>query len=154
MSMILKITIVLLFGFIFGKIAKKYGLPSVSGYLIGGLFLGPSLFGMLDASELDGLIFISEIALAVIAFSIGSEFLFSDLKKVGKAVLIITLLEAITAVFLVFFVMFVLFNQPLALSLVVAAMSASTAPAATMLVIRQYRAKRSFNKNHFTSSCT
>lgn len=145
--MILKVSIALCVGFIFGKLAKKVSLPSVSGYLVGGLFLGPSFFNLIKDSDSNQLVFISEIALSVIAFSIGSEFLFSDLKKIGKSIMIITLLEVIGAIGLVFFVMFVIFNQPLAFSLVIASMSAATAPAATLLVIRQYRAKGPLTKS-------
>jgi Kef-type K+ transport system membrane component KefB len=147
MELILKVSIALCVGFIFGKLAKKVKLPSVSGYLIGGLFLGPSFFNLISDTDSSALVFISEIALSVIAFSIGSEFLFSDLKKIGKSILVITILEVIGAIGLVFFVMYVIFNQPLAFSLVIASMSAATAPAATLLVIRQYRAKGPLTKS-------
>ncbi len=147
MDIILKVSLALLVGFIFGKLAKKLGLPSVSGYLVGGLLLGPSFTGLIQESESNALVFISEIALSVIAFSIGSEFLLSDLKKVGRKIFVITLLEVVGAISLVFLVMHVGFKQPLPLSLVIASMSAATAPAATLLVIRQYRAKGPLTKS-------
>src|SRR5690606_36884491 len=89
---------------------------------------------------LDALTVISEVALAIIAFSIGSEFVLADLRKLGKSIVIITLLEVVGAIGIVFGLMHFIFRQPFAFSIVIAAMSAATAPAATLLVIRQYRA--------------
>jgi len=139
MDALLKISIVLVAGFIGGKLAKMIKLPSVSGYLVIGLLLGPSLTHLITATDVDSFSIISEIALAVIAFSIGSEFLLADIRKVGKSVLIITLLEVLGAIGIVFSVMYFGFQQPFAFSIVIASMSAATAPAATLLVIRQYR---------------
>ena len=140
MDIILKITIVLAVGMLGGKLANRLKLPNVSGYLVAGLFLGPSFFELLSTKELGQLDIISEIALAFIAFSIGSEFVFSEMRKVGKQIVIITLLEVIGAITVVFSVMYFLFDQKFAFSIVIASMSAATAPAATLLVIKQYRA--------------
>ncbi|MDP2426228.1 MAG: cation:proton antiporter [bacterium] len=84
---------------------------------------------------------ISELALAVIAFSIGSEFVMKSLLKVGKSIMIITIAEVIGAIGIVFSVMYFIFDQSFAFSIVIASMSAATAPAATLMVMRQYRAK-------------
>lgn len=151
MNIIIKIALALTIGIAGGKLAKLLKLPSVSGYLLAGLFVGPAFFGdygILNAGDLDNLIFISELALAFIAFSIGSEFVLKELKKYGKKVFIITIAEVIGAVFVVFSVMFLItyfssknyVDNPFAFSIVIAAMSAATAPAATLLVIRQFRA--------------
>ena len=84
---ILKVGLALVVGFFGGKVAQKFKLPSVSGYLIAGLFLGPSIAlftpfeGFITTSEMSSLNFIKEIALTIIAFSIGSEFGFKNLKK-------------------------------------------------------------------------
>src|SRR5699024_165726 len=83
---------------------------------------------------------INELALAAIAFSIGSEFLIKDMLKLGKSIVIITIAEVIGAIILVFSVMYFVFKQPFPFSIVIASMSAATAPAATLLVIRQYKA--------------
>ena len=136
----LKVFIAALVGFIGGRLAKKLALPAVSGYLVFGLLLGPSFLTLFNGQELDVLTWISDIALGTIAFSIGSEFIIKNLMKVGKVVMIITFTEVVGAIFLVFGVMYFGFNQPLAFSLVIASMSAATAPAATLLVMRQYRA--------------
>jgi Kef-type K+ transport system membrane component KefB len=140
MDILLKVSIILVVGFIGGKLAKLIKLPNVSGYLVAGLLLGPSLFNFVNMDDVNAFSVISELALAVIAFSIGSEFVIKEMKKVGKAIAIITLAEVIGAVFIVFGVMYYIVKMPLPFSLVIASMSAATAPAATLLVIRQYRA--------------
>lgn len=140
MDILLKISIVLAVGIVGGKLAKLAKLPNVSGYLVVGLFLGPSFFKLLNSDDLNSLNIISELALAFIAFSIGSEFVIKDMMKYGKKIFIITLAEVIGAVVVVFSVMYFAFNQSFAFSIVIASMSAATAPAATLLVMRQYRA--------------
>src|SRR5690554_6274430 len=143
LDILIKLGIALAIGILGGKLAKLVKLPSVSGYLIAGLFVGPAILGnnsILNSNELSTLGFISEIALAFIAFSIGSEFVLGDLKKYGKKVFIITIAEVFGAIILVFCLMFFIFKQDFAFSIVIASMSAATAPAATLLVMRQYRA--------------
>ncbi|NMB01156.1 MAG: cation:proton antiporter [Firmicutes bacterium] len=140
MDVLLKLGIVLVVGLVGGKLAKMMKLPNVSGYLVAGLFLGPSFSKLITAQDIDSLAVISEVALAIIAFSIGSEFVLKDMLKLGKSIAVITLLEVIGAIGVVFSLMYFVFGQPFAFSIVIAAMSAATAPAATLLVIRQYRA--------------
>ena len=84
-------------GLLGGRIAKKFGLPSVSGYIVAGLILGPSFIDLVSSEGLDSLGFITDIALAAIAFSIGNEFLLSDMKKVGNKIFILTVTEVIGA---------------------------------------------------------
>ena len=136
----MKVCIVLIVGIIGGKLAKIFKLPNVSGYLVAGLFLGPSFFKFINAGDIDTFSVISELALAVIAFSIGSEFIIKDMLKFGKSIIIITIAEVVFAIGAVFIVMFFLFKQSFAFSIIIAAMSAATAPAATLLVMRQYNA--------------
>ena len=158
--LILKIAIVLLFGFIGGKVARKMKLPDVSGYLIFGILLGPSLGllfkdfgGVVTTSDQESLKFIGDIALSFIAFSIGSEFNLKSIVKTGKAVNIITIFEVIFAVGFVFLALLFVpktseitsgyapfSKENVAFGLILASMSAATAPAATLMVIRQYRA--------------
>lgn len=140
MDVLLKLGIVLAVGLVGGKIARIFKLPNVSGYLVAGLFLGPSFTKLITAQDVDSLAVISEVALAIIAFSIGSEFVLKDMLKLGKSIVVITLLEVVGAIGVVFSVMYFIFKQPFAFSIVIAAMSAATAPAATLLVVRQYRA--------------
>lgn len=140
LDILTKLAITLAIGFVFGKVARALKLPNVSGYLIGGLLISPSLFGLFSNDELNNLAFISEIALSFIAFSIGSEFVLSEMKKYGKKVFVITLAEVLGAVIIVFTVMYFILRQDFVFSIVIASMSATTAPAATLLVMRQYRA--------------
>ncbi len=159
-TLIFKISIVLLVGFIGALIARKFKLPNVSGYLVLGLLLGPSMGlifkgypGFLTIEENNSMEFIGEIALAFIAFSIGSEFAIKAIKKMGRSVIILTTTEVIGAVVVVFLAMLFLpkpvdiissylpfANRNIAFGLILASMSAATAPAATLMVIRQYRA--------------
>jgi Kef-type K+ transport system membrane component KefB len=139
-DLLLKISIVLLVGIIGGKVAGIFKLPNVSGYLVAGLFLGPSFFRLIGGEDLNTFSIINELALAVIAFNIGSEFIIKDMLKLGKTIVVITFMEVIGAVFMVFSVMYYLFNQPFVFSIIIASMSAATAPAATLLVMRQYKA--------------
>ncbi len=146
MEILTKLGIVLIVGFIGGKLAKLVKLPSVSGYLVVGLILGPSLTNLISASDGNNFSIISEIALSIVAFSIGSEFVIKDMLKLGKRIFWITFWEVVGAIGVVFFVMFVLFKQPFAFSIVIASMSAATAPAATLMVMRQYRANGPLTK--------
>lgn len=140
MDLFLKLSIIILVGIMGGRVAKKLTLPSVSGYIIAGLILGPSFINLVSSQDLESLGFITDIALAAIAFSIGSEFLLSDMKKVGKRILILTTTEVIGAFVVVFIAMFYIFNQSFEFSLVIASMSAATAPAGIVMVIRELKA--------------
>lgn len=140
MEVLLKLSILIFAGVVGGRIANKFGLPNVSGYIIGGLIMGPSLFNVIASGEGGDFNIINDIALAAIAFSIGSEFLLEDVKKMGKDVIVLTFAEVIGAVVLVFVAMYYIFDQPMAFSLVIASMSAATAPAGLMLVIRELKA--------------
>ncbi len=138
--MILKISIVLIVGIICGKLANLVKLPNVSGYLIAGLLLGPSLINYISSKDTQSFEIVNELALSFIAFSIGSEFVIHEMVKYGKRIFVITLMEVVGAVLVVFIVMYILFQQSFALSIIIASMSAATAPAATLMVIKQYRA--------------
>lgn len=140
MDLFLKIAIVLLVGVFGGRIARLLKLPNVTGYLVFGLFLGPSFLKIITESDIQSMAIVNELALAAIAFSVGSEFIVKDMKKLGKSIIIITLAEVIGAVFLVFSVMYFIFKQDFAFSIILASMSAATAPAATIMVIQQFRA--------------
>ena len=140
MDILFKIGIVLAVGALGGNIVRRFKLPDVTGYLVAGLFLGPSFFELIKEQDMQSLSAINELALAVIAFTIGSEFVLKDMLKVGKTVLVITIAEVVGAVLIVFAAMYYLLAQPFAFSIIVASMSAATAPAATIMVIRQFKA--------------
>lgn len=150
MNIIIVLSIFIGLGFIFGKIASKLKLPTVSGYLIAGLLIGIFKKFINFEPHLPVLNTISEITLAFIAFGIGSEFIIGNLKKSGKTILIITVLEVLGAIVLVFLSMYLFVpiafpnfspQERLTFSIILGTMSAATAPAATILVIKQFRTK-------------
>lgn len=140
MDTLFKISIAIVAGLIGGRIARLLKLPNVTGYLVAGLLVGTSFMNLITTQDVQAFSVISEFALAIIAFSIGSEFVIKEMRKLGKSIIIITISEVIGAIAVVFGVMYYLFNQPFAFSIVIAAMSAATAPAATLMVIKQYKA--------------
>ncbi|MFV0255454.1 MAG: cation:proton antiporter [Erysipelotrichaceae bacterium] len=134
------LAIVLFGGLLAGRVAKLFKLPNVTGYLVVGLFLGPSFFGLLPHNILTELDFLAEIALGFIAFSIGCEFKINYFKRVGFTPVVIALFEALVAVFFVTGFL-ILAGYDLAFSIVLGSIAAATAPAATIMVIKQYKAK-------------
>ncbi len=140
LNTILYLSILIFSGLIFGKLAKLVKLPNVTGYLVAGLLVGPSVLGVIPETALSGFDIISEVALGFIAFSIGSEFKLSYFKKVGIAPVIIAILEAMLAVVAVVIGLLIA-GFDLSFSLVLGSIAAATAPAATIMVIKQYKAK-------------
>ena len=122
-----------------GKIVKFLKLPNVTGYLVMGLIAGPYCLNLLPQNVVDGFAIIPETALGFIAFSIGAEFKLDYLKKIGKAPIIIAALEALAAVLLVDFAL-IISGQNVSFSLALGAIAAATAPAATLMVVKQYKA--------------
>lgn len=140
--------IIIATGLLFGKIAKFLHLPNVTGYLLGGLLIGPSVLNLVKEESLPSLEIISTIALGFIAFSIGSELKIKYFKKVGTKPIVIAVLEATSAVVFVFVGLLIYFsitnqldNEHIRFALVLGSIAAATAPAATLMVIRQYKAK-------------
>lgn len=140
LDVLFKLSIAILVGLVGGRIAGYFKLPSVSGYIVVGLIIGPSFINLINAQDILSFGIITEMALAAIAFSIGNEFLLADMKKVGKDALIITVGEVFGVVLVVFMVMFFIFKQSLEFSMVIASMSAATAPAGIVMVIRELKA--------------
>ncbi|MDN6196025.1 MAG: cation:proton antiporter [Atopostipes suicloacalis] len=140
--MLLKLGILLFTGIIGGKIADRFKLPDISGYIVGGLLLGPSLFNMIKAGEVGSSFqLLNDFALAAIAFGIGNEFLYEHIKKIGKKVVIITVIQVIGTMAILFFTMFTLFNQSFSFSLLIASIAVATAPGGLVLIIRELKAK-------------
>lgn len=134
------LAIMIFAGMFCGRMAKHIRLPNVTGYLVAGLLIGPSVFGVLSADFLDTISIISTVALGFIAFSIGNEFKITYFKRVGIAPIVIACMESLFAV--VFVVLgLIISGQNVSFSLVLGAIAAATAPAATIMVIKQYRAK-------------
>lgn len=122
------------------RLMKLIHLPNVTGFLIVGLLIGPYCFDLITISMTKTFNIITTAALGFIAFSIGSEFKLVNLKKVGKKAVVITICESLGAVILVDAALIAIgIDLPLAISL--GAIAAATAPAATLMVVRQYKAK-------------
>lgn len=133
-------------GLLLSRLMKAFNLPNVTGYLVGGILVGPFVADLIHTEFLysNGINIILNTALGFIAFSIGGEFQFAFLKKLGRKIIVITILEALSAVALVTLGLLLVpapDGQRIPRALLLGAIAAATAPAATLLVIRQYRAK-------------
>jgi Kef-type K+ transport system membrane component KefB len=140
--------ILIVTGLLFGKIAKYAKLPNVTGYLVGGLLIGPSILGLVSGDAIETMEIVSNVALGFIAFSIGNELKISYFKQMGTRPIVIAILEALFGVVFVFVavILYFLITGQLDLTnirfaLVLAAIAAATAPAATFMVVKQYKAK-------------
>ena len=140
MTMLLSLALAMLVGLLFTRLAKLVHLPNVTAYLVAGLLIGPSCLGLVPSGVLKSMDIISTVALGFIAFSIGGEFKLSSMKMLGSRVITITFFQAMTAVLMVDAVLLIC-GFPAAEALTLGAIAAATAPAATLMVVRQYRAK-------------
>ena len=141
---IIAIAIMLLCGFLMTRITKKLKLPNVTAYIVTGILIGPFCLNLIPQTIITGTEFLADIALAFIAFSTGEFFKFSKLKNNAGKVVIIALAEALTASLFVFILTFWILRLNLAFSIVLAALASATAPASTMMTIRQTQAKGDF----------
>ena len=151
MQTLLLIAIALFAGLLMTRLFVKFHLPDVTAYLVAGVLIGPCVLGRLNIGfntfeQVDSLSLISDVALGFIAFAIGHEFRLSALKQTGKQATIIGILQAVVATAFVDIALVTFhFLRPDLLSLPVAitmgAIAAATAPAATLMVVRQYKAK-------------
>ena len=153
--MLLGISIALIVGLISNRLIRLVNLPNVTAYLIVGILLGPYFFrlffndyqGILTEDMIHSFGIIVDLALGFIAFSIGSEFKISSIKKLGKGVINITFFQALAALIFVDIALAVMclangtFSEKLPLILTLGAVATATAPAATLMVIKQYKAK-------------
>jgi len=135
------LAIVLFAGLFMAKIVRKFKLPNVTGYILAGVFIGPSFLGFIPHEVVSSFNILSEAALGFIAYSIGSEFNLKHLQKLGPSILWITIAESLGAMLSVTSAMVLIFKQPIAFSLILGSIAAATAPAATIMVIRQYNAR-------------
>ncbi len=141
---ILTVALMLLFGFALTRITKRLKLPNVTAYIITGILIGPYCLNLVSDTVADNTAFLPNIALAFIAFSTGQFFRLNSLRGNGMKVLIITVLEACVASIFVFIAAFYILKMDLAFSTVLAALASATAPASTMMTIRQTGAHGDF----------
>jgi len=143
-AIIISVAFMLFSGYAMTRITKKLHLPNVTAYIVAGILLGPYCFKIVPSALVEGMDFIADIALAFIAFGTGEFFRVSALKKNGLKVVVITVLESLMASALIFVVTFFLLRLDLTFSIVLAALAAATAPASTVMTIRQTGAKGDF----------
>jgi len=146
MELVISLIFAMIGGLAMSRVVKLLHLPNVTGYLVAGLILGGYGLKLVDVENLEGLSVITSIALGFVAFSIGGEFKLKHLKQLGGQVLIITVVQACMAVALVIIgLMVVMVFDPEHVSmpvvLLLGAIASATAPAATLMVVRQYKAK-------------
>ena len=154
MEILLSLSIALFAGLMLSRLAKLVQLPAVTAYLVAGVLLGPFVIGAIGVDglgftsmeKIESLSIISEVALGFIAFSIGNEFRLSQLKTIGKQATVIGILQAVITTILVDAALITLHFiipdvLPLPAAIVLGAIASATAPAATLMVVRQYKAK-------------
>ncbi len=154
MDILLSLSIALFAGLMLSRLAKLVQLPAVTAYLVAGVLLGPFCIGAIGVDgigftsmeKIDSLSIISEVALGFIAFSIGNEFRLSQLKTIGKQATVIGILQAVITTIVVDVALiclhFIIPEQfPLPAAILLGAIASATAPAATLMVVRQYKAK-------------
>ena len=141
---IIALSLMLMLGFLMTRLTKLARLPNVTAYIVTGILIGPFCLDLIPRSVISGTAFLSDVALAFIAFSTGEFFRIDALKKSGWSVAIVTLCESLLASALVFLAVFCALGLPLSFSIVLAVLAAATAPASTMMTIRQTGAKGTF----------
>ena len=141
---IISIALMLAAGFLMTRITKKLRLPNVTAYIVGGILAGPFVLNLIPQTIVEGTSFLPDIALAFIAFSTGEFFRLSALKKNGGKVVTITVLESCGAAILVFLTCHLILGLNFAFSVVLGALATATAPASTIMTIRQTGAKGDF----------
>ena len=159
MNILLSVSFALLAGLLMTRAFKPFKLPSVTAYLMAGVLIGPYCigalhiegFGFTSMEEVEVLSLVSQVALGFIAFSIGSEFRLEDLKKIGKQAFVIGIFQALTATVFVDLALFAVYKMmpgklTLAQVITLGAIATATAPAATLMVVRQYKAKGPLTK--------
>ena len=155
METLLAISVALSAGLFMSRVVKPLKLPAVTGYLVAGILVGPYCLGLLgvkgigftSTEDVAAMSIINDVALGFIAFAIGDEFRLSQLKKTGKQATVIGIFQALLTTALVDVVLiglhFILGPEklPLSTAIILGAIASATAPAATLMVVRQYKAK-------------
>ena len=152
-SIFLSLSVALLAGLLLSRLAKKVQLPAVTAYLVAGVLIGPFVLGKIGipglgitSDQIEGFGLISDLALGFIAFSMGSEFRIAQLKKIGKQATFIGVFQALfttLAVDAALIVLHLIIPETFTLesAIVLGAVATATAPAATLMVVKQYKAK-------------
>jgi Kef-type K+ transport system membrane component KefB len=143
-AVVISVAVMLFSGFLMTRLTKLLHLPNVTAYILTGILLGPFALDLIPHRVVEGMDFLSDIALAFIAFGSGQFFSLPALRRNGAKVLVVTLLESLAASALVFLLGYCLLGLPLAFAAVLSALAAATAPASTLMTIRQTGARGDF----------
>ena len=154
MQILLSLSLALFAGLMLSRLAKRLQLPAVTAYLVAGVLLGPFVLGALGVpglgfiskADVESYDIICDVALGFIAFSIGNEFRLSQLKKIGRQATVIGIVQAVFTTLVVDAALIGLHflipdKLPLSAAIIMGAVASATAPAATLMVVRQYKAK-------------
>ena len=152
-ALLITLSVALLSGLLLSRLAKKVNLPAVTAYLVAGVLIGPFMLGAFNVNglgithdQLSKFGLVSDIALGFIAFSMGNEFRLAELKKIGKQATVVGIMQALITCVIVDAALIALHfampdKLPLSAAIVLGAVATATAPAATLMVVRQYKAK-------------
>ena len=155
MTALLSLAVAVIAGLMMTRVVKRFSLPAVTAYLIAGVLIGPYCLGQLGVpgigfssmEQLDGLKMFSEVALGFIAFAIGNEFRLSSLRETGRQATVVGVVQGLTAALFVDIALialhFILGNDKLSVpqAITLGAIATASGPAATLMVVRQYKAK-------------
>lgn len=153
-TILILLSVALIAGLLLSRLAKLVHLPAVTAYLVAGILIGPFVLGSFrieglgfsSLEQVESLSILCDLALGFIAFAIGNEFRLTQLRQIGKQAAVIGVLQAVFTTLLVDIVLiglhFVIPDLlPLPIAIVLGAIAAATAPAATLMVVKQYKAK-------------
>lgn len=143
-QVLIAIAVIWLSGFLMSRVSKVFGLPNVTGYILAGVAIGPWGLNLLPPDITAHMSFITDAALAMIAFGVGRYMRLDILRDQGGRIILLTLLEALVAAVLVTLTMLFVFHLPLSTALLLGAIGSATAPASSLMTIRQYHAKGPF----------
>ena len=159
MQTLLPLTLALFAGLMLSRLTKKFNLPSVTAYLVAGILIGPFCIGALgieglgfnSLEQVQGYKLLSEVALGFIAFTMGNEFRLESLKHVGRKAIIIAVFQAVVATVFVDLALYGVHRLmpdklPLSAVITLGAIATATAPAATLMVVKQYKAEGPLTK--------
>ena len=154
MEYLLAIGVAMFAGLFLSRLTSKFNLPDVTSYLVAGVLIGPLCLGLLGIDGLgfksfefvEEMVLLNDVALGFIAFSIGSEFRISALRKTGRQATVIAIIQALTAAVLVDGALLILHlflgdKLPISTCILLGAIATATAPAATLMVVNQYKAR-------------
>lgn len=138
------LAVIILFGYLMGRIFRRLKMPMVVGYLVAGMLLGPSVSGVVPLELNEALELIKILGLGMIAILIGGELELKKIRHLGKAIAGITVVQVLGASLVVFLAAYFILQLPLTISLLLGALATATAPASPVAVIREYGARGPF----------